>query len=191
VFVTHDQGEALTLGDRMAVMVRGRVEQVDVPEIVYGEPATPFVATFIGTANLIEAEARGGHAFTRLGPVRLVPRRVPAGGHGLVVIRPEHVDVMEAPDGPANGDAWRVVGRRFTGSEILFEVVAPDGARLWVEAGHAVRRLRVGDAVGLSLRDVESVLFPSGHAPVLPADQPTDVAPVDEPTVVPMADPSG
>ena len=48
VLVTHDQDEALTLGDRMAVMVRGRIEQCDAPEVVYGEPATPFVATFVG-----------------------------------------------------------------------------------------------------------------------------------------------
>jgi iron(III) transport system ATP-binding protein len=159
VFVTHDQDEALTLGDRMAVMVRGRIDQVDLPEVVYGEPATPFVATFIGTANLVPAEIRDELAFTRLGPVRLVRRPDSSVGHGLVVIRPEHIDVEEAPDGPVDAGAWRVVGRRFAGSEILFEVAAPNGERLWVEAGHAVRRLRLGDTVRLELRDVESVLF--------------------------------
>jgi iron(III) transport system ATP-binding protein len=159
VFVTHDQDEALTLGDRMAVMVRGRIDQVDLPEVVYGAPATPFVATFIGTANLVTAEVRDDLAFTRIGPVRLVHRADSSVAHGLVVIRPEHVDVEEAPDGPADPDAWRVVGRRFAGSEILFEVAATDGLRLWVEAGHAVRRLRLGDAVRLELREVESVLF--------------------------------
>jgi iron(III) transport system ATP-binding protein len=184
VFVTHDQDEALTLGDRMAVMVRGRVEQVDVPEIVYGEPATPFVATFIGTANLVEAEVRGAYALTRLGPIRLVRRAGPDGGRGLVVVRPEHVEVVEAPDGPAVGDAWRVAGRRFTGSEILFEVVAADGARLWVEAGHAVRRLRLGDTVRVSLRDVDSVLFSPGALAATPAAEPTQPdEPIDEPAV--------
>ena len=165
IFVTHDQDEALTLGDRMAVMVRGRVEQVAPPEVVYGEPATPFVATFVGTANLIHGDLRGGVAHTRLGSVRLVaPPREPI-GRGLVVLRPEHVDVLEAPDGPADAGAWRVLRRRFTGTEILYEVGAPDGDRLWVEAGHAVRRLRLGDAVTLRLRDVETVAFPARHAP--------------------------
>ena len=164
VFVTHDQDEALTLGDRMAVMVRGRVEQVAPPEVVYGEPATPFVATFVGTANLVHGDHRAGVAHTRLGTVRLVtPPREPI-GRGLVVLRPEHVDVLEAPDGPADSGAWRVARRRFSGTEILYEVVAPDGDRLWVEAGHAVRRLRLGDAVSLRLRDVETVMFPAGHA---------------------------
>jgi iron(III) transport system ATP-binding protein len=166
VFVTHDQDEALTLGDRMAVMVRGRIEQVAPPEVVYGEPATPFVATFVGTANLVHAEVRGGVAVTRFGMVHLVHHgsAKAAVARGLVVLRPEHLDVLEAPDGPADAGAWRVLGRRFTGTEILYEVAAPDGERLWVEAGHAVRRLRVGDAVSLRLRDVETVMFPTSHA---------------------------
>lgn len=166
VFVTHDQDEALTLGDRMAVMVRGRVEQVDAPEVVYGEPATPFVSTFVGTANLVHGEARDGFALTRFGAVRLVGQG--SGGHrgrGLVVLRPEHLEVIEAPDGPADGASWRVLRRRFAGTEILYEVAAGDGERLWVEAGHAVRRLRVGDAVNLRLREIETVFFGAGHPP--------------------------
>ena len=165
IFVTHDQDEALTLGDRMAVMVRGRVEQVAPPEVVYGEPATAFVATFVGTANLLHGDIRGGVAHTRLGSVRLVAPPREAIGRGLVVLRPEHVDVLEAPDGPADAGAWRVLRRRFTGTEILYEVGAPDGERLWVEAGHAVRRLRLGDTVTLRMRDVETVAFPARHAP--------------------------
>jgi iron(III) transport system ATP-binding protein len=165
VFVTHDQDEALTLGDRMAVMVRGRIEQVAPPEVVYGEPATPFVASFVGTANLIHGEARDGLAETRLGRIRIIGARRHDPSRGLVVVRPEHIDVLEAPDGPADDAAWRVLRRRFTGTEILYEVSAPDGARLWVEAGPAVRRLRVGDAVILRLRDVETVMFAPGGQP--------------------------
>ena len=166
IFVTHDQDEALTLGDRMAVMVRGRVEQVAPPEVVYGEPATPFVATFVGIANLVHADCHGGLAETRFGAVRLVGSHSRVEGRALVVLRPEHLDVSEAPDGPADPGSWRVQRRRFTGTEILYEVMSPDQERLWVEAGPSVRRLRVGDWVRLRLRDVETVAFPSGH----PAD---------------------
>ncbi len=163
IFVTHDQDEALTLGDRMAVMVRGRVEQVAAPEVVYGEPATPFTATFVGIANLVHADCHASVAMTRLGPVRLVgPRAGRAEGRALVVLRPEHLDVFEAPDGPAGPDTWRVLRRRFAGTEILYEVAAHDDERLWVEAGPGVRRLRVGDALTLRLRDVETVAFPTG-----------------------------
>ena len=165
IFVTHDQDEALTLGDRMAVMVRGRIEQVAPPEVVYGEPATAFVATFVGIANLVPAERRGGEAITRLGDVRIVgPRDARTDGRALVVIRPEHFDVVEAPDGPANAGSWRVLRRRFAGTEILYEVAAADGQRLWVEAGAGVRRLRVGDSVLLRLREGETVAFPTGHS---------------------------
>ncbi|MBA3234788.1 MAG: ABC transporter ATP-binding protein [Chloroflexi bacterium] len=184
VFVTHDQDEALTLGDRMAVMVRGRVEQVATPEVVYGEPATPFVATFVGTSNLVHGEYRDGFAVTRFGAARIVGRsRSAPPARGLVVLRPEHLDVREAPDGPADPSAWRVLRRRFTGTEILYEVAAADDARIWVEAGHAVRRLRLGDAVALRMRDIETVMFPSGgggaqasrDATALAAERPPDL----------------
>jgi iron(III) transport system ATP-binding protein len=170
VFVTHDQDEALTMGDRMAVMVRGRVEQIAPPEVVYGEPATPFVATFVGTANLVHGDARDGFASTRFGTVRLVGRGSAEASRGLVVLRPEHLDVHEAPDGPANAGAWRVLRRRFSGTEILYEVASDDGARLWVEAGPAVRRLRLGDTVTLRLREIETVMFAAGTSGVTTAE---------------------
>ena len=72
VFVTHDQQEALTIGDDVCVMSRGRVEQCASPEIVYAEPANPFVAGFVGVANLVHAESAGGVAETRFGPVRVI-----------------------------------------------------------------------------------------------------------------------
>ena len=162
VLVTHDQDEALTLGDRMGVMVRGRIEQCDVPEVVYSEPASPFVATFVGTANLVQANCEGGVGFTRFGPVRLTNRPPPT-GRAIVVIRPEHFELAEAPDGPAGGDTWRIVRRRFAGSEILLEVEAGDGLRVWSEAGPQVRRLRLGDNVSVRLRDVVTVAFAPGR----------------------------
>ena len=156
-------------------MVRGRVEQIAPPEVVYGEPATPFVATFVGIANLVPAERIGPLATTGLGTVRVVGARdARMDGRALVVIRPEHFDVAEAPDGPADGAAWGVLRRRFAGTEILYEVAASDGQRLWVEAGPGVRRLRVGDSVLLRLRDVETVAFPSGHHAAVSGPIPTE-----------------
>ena len=186
VLVTHDQDEALTLGDRMAVMVRGRIEQCDVPEVVYGEPASPFVATFVGTANLLPATCRAGVGLTRLGPVRLTNRHAPE-GRAIVVIRPEHLELDEAPDGGAGDDAWRIVRRRFAGSEILLEVQSSDGLRLWCEAGPHVRRLRLGDTVSIRLGDVETVAFAPGQpgsahpdGPVKDAHAPTAAAGVED-----------
>jgi iron(III) transport system ATP-binding protein len=193
VLVTHDQDEALTLGDRMGVMVRGRIEQIDVPEVIYSEPATPFVATFVGTANLVHANCEGGIGYTRFGPVRLINRPAPS-GRASVVIRPEHLELTEEPDGPAAADTWRIVRRRFAGSEILLEVEAGDGLRVWCEAGPQVRRLRIGDTVSVRLRDVATVAFAPGRGGVVSRKletgfgRPTGgiaISPEDEAEVVP------
>lgn len=168
IFVTHDQGEALTIADRVAVMTRGRVLQVAAPEIIYAEPATPYVATFIGVSNLVGAEVAAGLAVTRFGTVRLIgPAELRPSGHALCLLRPEHFSIEEAPDGPASSDDWQVIDRRFSGSEILLELRAGDGDRLWVEAGSRVRHLGLGDRVSVSLRDVETVAF--GRRPVVAA----------------------
>jgi iron(III) transport system ATP-binding protein len=160
IFVTHDQGEALTLADQVAVMARGKVLQVAPPELIYAEPATPYVATFVGVANLVRGHVEGGIAETRLGAVRIVgsPRDRPEGA-ALCLLRPEHFSVVEAPDGPADEDGWEVTDRRFSGSEILLEVRATDGERLWVEAGDRIRHLGLRDRVLVRVRDVETVAF--------------------------------
>lgn len=160
IFVTHDQAEALTMADRVAVMNRGRILQSAPPELIYGEPATPFVATFIGVANLVHAQLVEGVGLTRFGPVRLVgPSARRPDGAALCLLRPEHFSVREAPDGPVTTDSWQVTRRSFSGSEILLELVAADGERIWVEAGDRVRHLGIGDRVVVRLRDVESVAF--------------------------------
>ena len=160
IFVTHDQGEALTMADEVAVMTRGRVLQVAAPELIYAEPTTPYVATFVGVANLVPAEVHDGVARTRYGPVPLIgdsSRRT--SGHALCLLRPEHFSLEEAPDGGVDRDGWGVIDRRFSGSEILLELRADDGERLWVEAGGRVRHLGLGDRVTVRLREVETVAF--------------------------------
>jgi spermidine/putrescine transport system ATP-binding protein len=115
VYVTHDQEEALTMSDRIAVMNRGRVEQVGVPRDVYDAPRTAFVADFLGVSNLMDAmvmkPATGAAGATvRLGDALDVEARagdVLARGAAKVVIRPERVGIEERGDG---GGANRVPG---------------------------------------------------------------------------------
>ncbi len=99
IFVTHDQEEALSMSDRIAVMNRGRVDQVGTPREVYEDPATLFVADFLGVANVMEVEARpgeGGACAVRVGEVELRAACGELGTRGAasVVVRPERLEVM-------------------------------------------------------------------------------------------------
>jgi putative spermidine/putrescine transport system ATP-binding protein len=98
VFVTHDQSEALTMSDRIAVFNAGKIEQIDSPHVIYDTPRTRFVAQFIGETNLIEADVinvRDGHATIALGDdlvarVRAGPELEP-GQKALFSLRPERM----------------------------------------------------------------------------------------------------
>ncbi|BFO18627.1 hypothetical protein SHKM778_50150 [Streptomyces sp. KM77-8] len=99
VFVTHDQDEALSVSDRVAVMNLGRVHQVGTPDEIYDRPADLFVADFVGTANILTAtitEADGSHALIRVDGLDR-PLRVPHTGRQLgsarVCVRPENIDI--------------------------------------------------------------------------------------------------
>jgi spermidine/putrescine transport system ATP-binding protein len=102
VYVTHDQEEALTMADRLAVMSEGRIEQVGSPREVYEEPASAYVADFLGVSNLLDAQAIGtgsdGRCRVRVGYFELFASRghTSASGPVKVVVRPERVRV-EAP----------------------------------------------------------------------------------------------
>ena len=109
VYVTHDQEEALTMSDRIAVMNRGRVEQVDEPEAVYERPATTFVAGFIGVSNLMPAVVEG--AAGERTRVRLdAGVEIEAAGNGYVpgervhaVVRPEKLEIGRREDSTKDG----------------------------------------------------------------------------------------
>jgi spermidine/putrescine transport system ATP-binding protein len=119
VYVTHDQEEALTMSDRIAVMNRGRVEQVGIPEDVYERPATTFVAGFIGVSNLLPATVSGrGEVKLEHGPAVSCPvGAVPVGERCYAVVRPEKLQV-ETLGGDADvrlsptpvGEKWKTTG---------------------------------------------------------------------------------
>jgi iron(III) transport system ATP-binding protein len=117
MLVTHDQEEALSFADRVAVMQAGRIEQVGTPEEVYGRPRTLFVAQFLGQTNLLLSEASGRQATSPLGPLRL---HRDAHGTVLVSLRPEHL--VLAPE-PAEGAlAGRVIHRAYRGHDVTYRV---------------------------------------------------------------------
>jgi putative spermidine/putrescine transport system ATP-binding protein len=100
IYVTHDQAEAMSLGDRIVVMSQGRVAQVGRPREIYFSPATRFVADFVGTMNVLRGAVRDGYLELRGG-------RLPwPGGHAgdvEVLFRPESARIVEGPGAPLSG----------------------------------------------------------------------------------------
>jgi spermidine/putrescine transport system ATP-binding protein len=154
VFVTHDQEEALTMSDRVAVMNGGRVEQAGSPRQVYEEPQTVFVADFLGVSNLLSAEAvagRPGECTLRVGERMLRAGQGDTGARGDVkaMIRPERIAVephSAEGDNRLPGLVERAVflGNSFElhvrvlGGDVLKTMLANDGAAAAHEEGAAV-----------------------------------------------------
>jgi len=154
LYVTHDQEEALSVSDHVAVMNRGRIEQMGSPAEMYTAPATPFVAEFIGTMNRLEAtvvDPSTGTVETRGVTLTVeAARGKPRGARVLVLIRPETVDVTAANGAGAN---------TFTGEVLTHTFLGP------------VTRLRI-DGSGASL----IADMPTARAAALPPGSKVDAA---------------
>jgi iron(III) transport system ATP-binding protein len=133
IFVTHDQEEALSIADKVAVVNEGRVEQVGTPEEVYSRPASRWVARFLGEVEVLSGVAREGVISCELGTI--------SGNSSLegdvdVLIRPESlaIDTIAPPNHPAKSAV--VVSRRFYGHDQMLE--------LRLDSGRMVRARRLG-----------------------------------------------
>jgi putative spermidine/putrescine transport system ATP-binding protein len=119
IYVTHDQQEALTMSNRIAVFSAGRIEQVGAPADVYERPATRFVAGFVGTSNLISGDAA----------------QAIVGRSGVFTVRPEKIHMGE-PDAPSGGDEYAAGGRIrsvvYLGPDTRYHVALDAGAELVV-----------------------------------------------------------
>jgi spermidine/putrescine transport system ATP-binding protein len=159
IYVTHDQEEALTMSDRLAVMSNGRVEQVGTPSEIYEEPRTSFVADFLGVSNLMDAQGVGhdreGHATVRLGEFELVATKGDADlrGDAKIVIRPERVRIEEHGSTGGNrvpGMVERVV---YVGSAMQVVVHLASGQTLqaWVQNTGGGIPFQRGEAITVHL----------------------------------------
>jgi putative spermidine/putrescine transport system ATP-binding protein len=146
LFVTHDQEEALAMADRVGVMSKGRLQQLDTPQELYAHPRNAFVADFVGLMNRLPAQVRDGRAVVLGVEVGTVDGSV-AAGPGTALVRPEQITVHPDEQGTSE-----VVDVQFSGAVSRVRVRAADGAELVVQlAGSALRGLDVGGRCSLGL----------------------------------------
>ena len=176
VYVTHDQEEALTMSDRIAVMNAGNVEQIGSPTEIYDRPATVFVASFIGQANLwagtqsgranrdfVQVEVLGTSLKARPGDTTIEP-----GGQATLMIRPERVRVsMDAPAGDVATVSATVTDLTFQGPVVRLLLAAPDDSTIVAHIGpeQDLPLLRPGDQVHVSWAPDASLVLPAADIP--------------------------
>jgi putative spermidine/putrescine transport system ATP-binding protein len=162
IYVTHDQEEALSISDRVAVLSHGQIEQIGTPGEIYGSPATPFVAEFVGTMNRIESTvsdpATGRLDYGEASLAADAARGRPQGERVLLLVRPETVEVSAAGAEP-DGLAGEVVSQTFLGSVTRLRVLA--GPSEWTADLSAER------AAALPVGSQVSLRFPAASAKLL------------------------
>lgn len=179
IYVTHDQEEALTMSDRIAVMNAGNVEQIGTPTEIYDRPSTVFVASFIGQANLwhgrqtgrvnrdfVEVEVLGSTLKARPGDTHIEP-----GGNATLMVRPERLRVTPgAQDVPAGDVATvraTVTDLTFQGPVVRLSMAAPDDSTIVAHVGpeQELPMLRPGDEVHVSWSPSASLVLPGADVP--------------------------
>jgi putative spermidine/putrescine transport system ATP-binding protein len=153
VYVTHDQAEAMALGDRVVVMRQGEIAQVGAPRDIYFRPASRFVAEFIGAANVLTGPVADNRLALAGGSVPCLA----ADGEVTVMIRPESIRPASA-----DGEAWRgrVVSASFLGDRQRITVGDAASQPIVIEAPNALA-LRTGETIGLAVSPADVVLIPT------------------------------
>jgi len=171
LYVTHDQKEALSIADRIAVLRDGRLAQVAPPEELYGRPATRFVAGFVGESNFVAAaveEVAGGAARLRAGEALLESRSFPAGlsrgDAALVSIRPERIALLPLSDGTPGALGGTIRSVVFLGELSQYEVAWGGGAPLKVIETTPPARRRPGDEVACRVAPGDAVVLEDERA---------------------------
>jgi putative spermidine/putrescine transport system ATP-binding protein len=156
LFVTHDQEEALAIADRVGVMSHGKLEQLAAPADLYANPATPFVAEFVGLNNKVPAQVSGGRAQLLGASVPTLPGSI-GSGSGLAMVRPESVAVTPDTAGTAS-----VSSVAFLGPISRVYVTLPDDTVISAQmASWAARAFTPGDAVTVGVESDGVLVVPN------------------------------
>lgn len=142
LFVTHDQEEAMAIADRVGVMRSGNLEQLDAPDRLYAQPATPFVASFVGTNNTFATTVEAGNTVRVLGRSLAIAAgsdAIAVGQKANALIRPESIALASAAAG-GEGERGTVKNRSFLGPVTRIEVVLHDGHPLFIDMPSSIAR---------------------------------------------------
>ena len=153
IMVTHDQGEALSISDRVMVMEKGKATQYDTPLKVYENPQSPFISTFVGKANMLKGVAliEDGRYFATVSGMKLaldlIDGQRPSPGEELILsLRPEKLRFAEPGQGCFDA---QVKERFFFGSQWHYTVASPLGSLMVLQPNDGRQPMNVGDNLGI------------------------------------------
>jgi ABC-type sugar transport system ATPase subunit len=160
LYVTHDQAEALSLGDKVCVMNHGEILQIARPNEVYARPVNLFVAQFVGEMNFVKAEViDSGEVGCSLGKLPIsIPNGVSKGSSITLAIRPEHVKVLPMSNNAANRIPGKITSKNYLGDSALLEV----------EVNGTTLLAKLDGDTELSMGDPAAVEFPAHRWHVFP-----------------------
>jgi putative spermidine/putrescine transport system ATP-binding protein len=163
VYVTHDQREALTMSDRIAVIDQGRIRQIDTPKAIYERPANRFVAEFIGESTFVTVDVDA--AGCRFNGVPLALGSPPSRhGRHLLMIRPERLAILDQPaEEGVNVLTATVKAAIYQGDSVLVHASLADGSLVSVRMNGTARLPLVGESLDLGLHAVDTYLLPAGE----------------------------
>lgn len=158
IFVTHDREEALAISDKVAVMRRGKIEQIGIPEEVYLNPASHFVAEFVTQANFLPATRKGEVWLTEIGEIKISTNELSRVNYSLMakgdlMLRPEDINLIRDPN-----SSIVVRERQFLGREYYYCVSTASGKRIYVRTDLS-QAIAVGTNVSLSLNVASPRIF--------------------------------
>lgn len=171
VYVTHDQREALTMSDRIAVIDKGTIMQIDAPSRIYERPSRRFVAEFIGESAFLPVTVTGGIATVDGRPLQLDEAQTSADGDWLVMLRPEKLRILPGSE-PVPTDCnvfeGRVEGFIYQGESFVLEVALPSGHNVTVRgmtSNSVMASLpKIGDQIRVGIDRRDTFLVPADRA---------------------------
>ena len=170
IYITHDQGEAMTMSDQVAVMLRGRIEQIGAPDALYNEPATSFVAAFVGDSNRLRGQVVSRNekdVYVRVGSLEIVAvpkEELKEGNDALLFIRPQNILMRSQSDSAPNEyQAFRGLVKEciFEGATTHYVVELAEGCQMEVvvpQASH-IASFAVGESVQLAWNPEDTLCF--------------------------------